>query len=338
VSSVSAQGVKQELVFDLLQRYCTVERTQGLLGAHDAPYSAANWRELIAQRVLPALRDGSISIQDLLGLIRDADEHGDQHVFLYRCDTDAASPLLGRPRISQIMNARGLSAAIERPSLVDMPKARRIVEARWDADGAFVLKTVGTRIHSTRVEERREGTRRVIVYDDKPYRAVDLFKLHPDGLLEIRIQSHKNSSQYKNDIKEMWEHAGEVLPHTSFEPISLLNAKNWLWSNRLTLRQKIRFTGMRLRNADDFRLTAAAPTLASDLTSDHGTVDGAEGFLRHSGAYCDQSNCYFINADGPPPKDVHVILAGDMNEFALTASCSREAYNNVLADLRKYNR
>ena len=39
-----------------------------------------------------------------------------------------------------------------------------------------------------------------------------------------------------------------------------------------------------------------------------------------------------------PSKDVHVILKGKLNEFAIPAQCSKQDYEYVLNQLRKYNK
>ena len=41
--------------------------------------------------------------------------------------------------------------------------------------------------------------------------------------------------------------------------------------------------------------------------------------------------------DTLPSRDVHVLLKGALNEFAVTAKCSKQDYEYVLTQLRKYN-
>jgi hypothetical protein len=61
-------------------------------------------------------------------------------------------------------------------------------------------------------------------------------------------------------------------------------------------------------------------------------------FLSHD-AHCDASNIWFKAGPGSvPARDLHVLLAGDVNEFAITARCSETDFEYALSELRSLNR
>jgi hypothetical protein len=71
------------------------------------------------------------------------------------------------------------------------------------------------------------------------------------------------------------------------------------------------------------------------LFDDQGAALSLDAFFEHHG-YCDSSNIWWLKSSEEPPipsKDVHVLLSGATNEFAVTARCSREDHEYVLRQL-----
>jgi hypothetical protein len=75
-------------------------------------------------------------------------------------------------------------------------------------------------------------------------------------------------------------------------------------------------------------------------------ANSLDEFLKHK-AYCDTSNVWWLKGGGKqaenefdmiPSKDVHVLLRGAINEFAVTAKCSKQDYEYVLDQLRRNNK
>jgi hypothetical protein len=87
-------------------------------------------------------------------------------------------------------------------------------------------------------------------------------------------------------------------------------------------------------------VTADGPAQGS-LFNDAGASSSLDQFLQHGGE-CDISNIWWqIGADDGgtgKPTEVHMFLAGQPNEFALPARCTKEEYEYVLGRLLEHNR
>src|SRR5260370_24089687 len=128
----------------------------------------------------------------------------------------------------------GLSSLLERPRILDQPASPTITDVRLGE--SLVGKVIERRIYQRFVDQRVEGNYLIKRYRELTVRAVNLFKLNDDGLLELRVYSHHNSSDYRNDITRMWNLLSFLLPPSDFKTLSIGKAKTNLWKNRNSLK------------------------------------------------------------------------------------------------------
>lgn len=54
--------------------------------------------------------------------------------------------------------------------------------------------------------------------------------------------------------------------------------------------------------------------------------------------YCSSSNVWFLEGpSGIPSKKIHVLLSGEMHEFAITMHCRKADYDYVIGKIRFLN-
>jgi hypothetical protein len=111
--------------------------------------------------------------------------------------------------------------------------------------------------------------------------------------------------------------------------------------DRASLKNVLRYSDSTLRNALGTALSASTGDEQASLFNDPGASNSLDEFLKHK-AYCDTSNVWWLKGGGKqaknefdmlPSKDVHVLLKGAANEFAVTAKCSKQDYEYVLDQL-----
>jgi hypothetical protein len=73
------------------------------------------------------------------------------------------------------------------------------------------------------------------------------------------------------------------------------------------------------------------------LFDDSGAAESIDKFRGH-GAHCDSSNIWFRPVEGIFTREIHVLVSGLSNEFAVTANCTRTEYEYVLNELRTCNK
>src|SRR4029077_5723624 len=105
-----------------------------------------------------------------------------------------------------------------------------------------VFKVVEKRQEKEYLGEKVEGNRLRKEWALQEVRAVHVGRLHESGFLEIRIQSHMNSTLYEADLKRISTLLKDYLPPTAFRPVSLSKAKQALWNSRNAKDRKIRFS------------------------------------------------------------------------------------------------
>lgn len=337
---------ERELVFKLLQENSTVGQVAQFLKRKGLHYSAGSWDELFDKRVATALEEKGLTREDLVDLICLSEEHGNQHVFLYKATDGRATRVIDRDRVESALGTMGLSSLIGRPRILDQPSAATIVDVRLEADGnkqALVAKVVECRTYQKYIDQRKDGDFLVKRYRELRIRAVNLFRLGADGLLELRIYTHENSSDYNGDVSKMWNLLSFLFSPGQFREHSLGKKKTDFWRNRAALGKVLRYSDSILRNTLGTVLTASTGELQLSLIDDPGASNGLDQFLKYKGGYCDASNIWWLRGDGAangtgpetlPSKDVHVLLRGKVNEFVVPAKCSKQDYEYVLDKLR----
>jgi hypothetical protein len=334
---------EQDLVLKLLQENSTLGEVCQYLKQKGLPSSAGSWDELREKRLQKRLDDGTLSREHLIDLLRLAEEHGKQHVFLYRCAAKEAAPLTKESTLRPIIKDVGLEKVFLAPRILDQPSTPTVTDVRIEegpAGPSLVIKIVEQRTYRTFVDQKTDGGYFVLRYKDDKIRAVNVVRLTADGQLDLRVFSHKNANDYRNDISSVWSRVNDVIEASLFKQVSLVTAKNNLLEKRSELKGILKFSRSQLRNQSGVVLSAATGSEESSLFEDVGANKSIDEFL-HYKAYCDASNVWWLKGDnggpGVPSRDVHVILSSSVNEFVLTAKCQKKDYEYVLGQLRAHN-
>jgi len=334
---------ERELVFKLLQQNSTLGQVAQYLKRKGLHYSAGSWNELFGNRLTKSLEAEKLSREDLIELIRLSEEYGTQHVFLYVTKARRAKALAEKARVESVLKKMSMDSLLTRPHILDQPSSPTITDVRCDE--SLVAKVVEQRTYQRFVDQRSEDGFTIKRYKDTQVRAVNLFRLDDSGLLELRIYTHENSSDYRNDVTAMWNRLGFLFPPNDFNPLPIAKAKNNLWTKKNSLKSVIRYSDSVLKNALGTALSASTGSEQQSLFDDQGASNSLDEFLKHK-AYCDSSNIWWLKGGGKqsenefdvlPSKDIHVILKGAINEVSFPAQCSKEDYEYVLGQLRKYN-
>ncbi len=241
--------------------------------------------------------------------------------------------------MSKKLKELGLLTLLETPDALHQPNNPELSEIRVDVEGS--IKKVVFKIKETRLFEVYD--RNADVREDgvvlKKYnlvrkRSVTVLVLHSDGCLEVRIPLQ--TGNYKDEIRRA---IGLItlFKGNNFSPVSLNKAKVNIWNNRSSLSSTVRFSNSYLRNSDGFKISASTGSKVDDLASNKGAVDGLQGFLSNNGDY-EGLNIWFKQQAPNPTEDIHVILNGEMNEFAIPANCDKADYLYVLAQLKQFNK
>jgi hypothetical protein len=334
-------ATKAETIAKLLPNLTSLGVVSEFLKSKQLHHSAGSWEEMYTKRILPALRQNKLSIKDLIRLLGDAEEFGRAHVFLYRAKKEDIANSVRPDRIKSVCQKLGQSDVLKTPLVVELPEKPTLAEIRAEdslGHQCWVFKIVETRREKKYLGETIQGNVLRKEWEFHDYRAVNVARLHASGFLEVRIQSHaNNSTQYSGDVSAIWKALKEFLPHSAFATFPLAKAKKRLWDNRKGLKDRIRFSDSVLRNGLGNTLIASTGAEQGDLFSDSGAAGSIDHFLKH-GAHCDSTNVWWRRREDVTGREIHMLLSGLENEFAVTAYCTRTEYEYVLNELRINNR
>jgi hypothetical protein len=331
---------KARLITDLLSRATSLGVVSEFLKTKGLHHSAGSWDEMREKRIVPAIGRQKLTFGDFTKLLSEAEEFGRNHTFVYQGKQAEVKKFAERNHISAVCKKLGQTQALNGTVLLDLPDQPTITEIREDTSNGrpcWVFKIVETREEREFLGETMENNRVRREWAIKSARAVNVARLHESGFLEIRIESHTNSTLYAADLTRIWKMLHEYLPPAAFKPVSLSKAKKALWDNRTAKDRKIRFSDSIMRNDYGTTIAASTGTEQADLFKDSGASGSIDHFLDH-GAYCDSENIWWLPRDGVTEREVHMLLSGENNEFAITAACTRAEYEYVLNELRVLNR
>jgi hypothetical protein len=336
---VTADLNRTRAIVDLLEQTTTLTVVSAFLKAKGLHHTGS-WPKLRDERIIPAVTDNSISNDDLIGLLRSAEECGSQHIFLYKCSPANAIAMMDRQRVAAVLQQKGLSDLLVQPRVLDQPATPTMADVRWEVanvDLNLTIKEVEQRTHVKYHGTETEGNFIRRVYELKKQRAVNLFKLDRHGNLEVRVRSKSNGTQYEDDVDALWGRFAGFIDRAAFKEIGLDKAKDRLLNERKQLTDMVRYSNSKLKNKNGISLDAATGAPNSDLFGDSGAEDSIEAFLSQNGAYCEASNIWFKVATGLS-SELHVLLSGEPNEFAITANCTEGDYAYVLNQIRHLNK
>src|SRR5260370_1040505 len=326
---------ERDLVFKLLQANSTLGQVAQHLKRKGLHYSAGSWDEMFGKRVGKALEEKELTREDLVDLIRMTEEYGTQHVFLYSTSRERSSAIMDRERVGSSLEKMGLSSLVKRPRSLDQPSSPTITDVRFDLDGknqTLIAKVVERRSYQRFVDQRTEGNFLIRRYRELAVRAVNVLRLSDSGLLELRIYTHDNSSDYRNDVTKMWNLLSFLFSPRDFKQVSIGKAKTNLWKNRYSLKSILRYSDSTLRNTLGTALSASTGSEQASLFDDQGASKSLDEFLRHR-AYCDTSNIWWLKGGGNtshnefyslPSRGVHVFLRGARKTIVVGAHRTKQ--------------
>jgi hypothetical protein len=328
---------------NLLRKNSSLGAVSAYLKSHNLASSAQSWQEMREKRLEPALASGHLNRAMILGLVRAAEEYGRQHVFLFECSKDTATEAVSEAGLAKRLAKLDISDLLTKPRLVELGKGLQLVEIRIDkmhgACRALVIKAVDTRSHRVLVKREESEDEEILTYKVERDRAVNLIKVHSDGIAEVRIQSHKNALDYGKAAEDLLAKATDIVDRLKFGDLSLAKARSYLLKNRHKLSKQILYRDTLLRDKFGNAMSLASGSLQQNLYQDGGGADaGLEGFLSAGKPSSDEVNCIWLKNNGGtgPSGDIPTFIGGANNEFVVLAHCDGADYDYVLEKITAF--
>lgn len=334
-----------QVIFRLLKQATSQQVVRDFLKANGVHTSAANWDDLFTRRIQPALEDETLTVAQLLSLLQQVEECGKQHTFLFACEPDTARGILSRRRIQQLAAEQGVAALLTTPLALELPEAPTLVDIRLigtegadELDG-LVVKQVETRTTKVFLGETYDDENSTMArnYSLSKKRAVNIAYLSADGMLEMRVASQDNKTHYHENVASLRRAIAPFVPREGFGMVSLSRAKDRLWAEREALADEVRYSNSSARNDFGYTMNVSSSAQEDNLSTDDGSTAAMQSFLDGDG-HITGANLYVRIPDSDPAREVHLLISGDSNEFAVPVSCSAGDYEHVRGKILALNR
>ncbi|WP_306565209.1 hypothetical protein [Aquabacterium sp.] len=334
-----------QVIFRLLKQATSQQVVRNFLKAHGLRTSAANWDDLFTRRIQPALEDETLTMQQLRTLLQEVEECGRQHTFLFQCPPTMAQTILSRRRVKVLSEENGLSALLDTPLDLELPEAPTLVDIRpIGIDGAdeldgLLIKQVETRETRVFVGEQYDVASGMMTrtYSMSKKRAVNVAHLSANGLLELRVASQDNKTHYHDNVTSFRRAIAPFIPQDGFSTVSLSKAKNRLWDDREILAEEVRYSNSSARNDFGYTMSVSSSAQEDNLSTDDGSTAAMHSFLQGDG-HITGANIYVKIPETEPAREVHILVSGEVNEFAVPVTCSAEDYEYVRRKILTLNR
>lgn len=333
-----------KLLFGLLKNATSQHVVKEFLRAKDIPVTAQNWDDLYEKRIEPALAAKKISVSDLRALLQQVEEYGKQHTFLFSCTPERAQGLLSPKRIAAIAAEENLSDLFANPIDLEMPDDPTIVDVRlYQPDPtkqpvSLTIKVVESRLIKRLTSEVHDTTSGEFVkrYSTSKKRAVNIVHLDHTGLLEFRIASQDTQTKYHDLLRSLKSKIRKFIPSDGFQETSLTQAKSKILRDRDNLTSEIRYSNSTARNDLGTTMAISSSSIEDNLSSDDGSMAALDSFLQQDGQVTG-ANIYVKLPDNDPPRELRLLISGEINEFAVTVACSSGEYEYVRGKVIAYN-
>lgn len=342
LNSMVESAEKLQLLLMLIERATSIAVVREFLKSRGIQHSAASWEELRTKRIFPAIDEGQLNLDDLHTLLRRTEGFGRQHIFLFTCPPGRAAAMMSEGRVRELLLEKGLNEAGHDPIVVDLPAEPTLVDVRFgktEGRKYMALKEIEKRAFKKLTSETtdEEAMTFTKVFKVEFQRAINVARLWDSGLLEVRIASRDNGTRYRDDLGHFFNRLKPIIARDEFAEISLKDLKKNLWVKHVQLQQLVRFSTYTLQDDEGISLRANAVLSTDDLAeSDRATKSLA--IFNTDSVQCSESNIYFkIVEKGTAIKEIHVLLNGEDNEFAVTAAVTEEEYEFVLQQVLKHN-
>lgn len=343
LNSMVEGAEKLSLLLTLIERATSIAVVRDFLKSRNLPHSAASWDDLRTKRILPAIDDGRLTVAALQALLRSTEGFGRQHVFLFMCSPDRAAAMIAEERVRSLLLEKGVGEAEDDPLVVDLPPEPTFVDVRFGKAGGIMksltLKEIEKRTSKKLTSETTDDVAMTFtkVYKFEHQRAINVARLWDTGLLEVRIASRDNATRYREDLAHFFNRLKPIIARNEFVEVSLRQLKKNLWAKRVELQHLVKFSTYTLQDDEGMSLRANAVLSTDDLAGSERVAKSLAEFNAET-VQCSDSNIYFkIVENGETVKEIHVLLNGEDNEFAVTAAITEEEYEYVLRQVLQHN-
>ena len=335
-------------LLELVNDRCTIEDVKGLLRTgkgrsekrSDVKVTAEDKATLINTNLADALTKGSVTREEVLRLVRDAEENGDQHVFYFEPKPKVASKL-SLEAVGTAILGKGWRAAV--PSAEMQEGEYRIADLRAAESGKsdWIAKLYGVDLVTRHGAIKVIDGQRYIPIHEKQINVVLMAQWRAQSLLELRVPRDESRRRVMKWVAALWSKIAPGVSEADFKPWDLTVVR------RKLLEQQSEHAGVyatrdtRLWDeVHDARATFEGHVEAYDLIDVVDHQIAVERLLK-AGNLCTHLGIKWLVREGAvPSREIHTLLMGERapNEMVISGHCQPTDVDYITGQLRRIRR
>lgn len=316
----------------------SISAVSEFLRSRDVPHSAGSWDQLKNERIIPAFRKGKLSDNDIRTLLREAEDFGRQHIFLFEkigTAGDSAQAIRAN-RIKRYLQSIGKEHITGSVHVVGLPDKTELVDVHFN-EHYVAFKFVERRTIVLR--ERKDTADGYQIQNiTRHERAIDVVSLFESGLLEFRIATMSGTPNYNAIVAELWEALKGFLQPSDFKEKDLSKLRRRLVVRpSSTIRSLVRVRRASGQDRDGVKFTIGMAKPSGDLLDSTAAVDGIEKLASPIARLGNTFLGFLPQNGGFPSRELGVHLTSLVNEISVLMNCTRQEYEYIRDHVTKYS-
>jgi hypothetical protein len=317
-----------ERILNLLESFRGKAQVQSFLQEKEVPYSGT-WM-IVREKIVQGLKARKIAQNELIGLLEDIEEHGDQYVYLYDFDLAEAPRIKDRPSFERLLTDTERQRTLDKVAVIENPSAApTLVSAYYNAE-QLKLKWVQRRSFRKPLGETTEGNVVMVRYQIVDTRAVDLpildFARHKAIFCIQKIEP--GVRDYKKQLSELFTRLGRFVDPPALKPLDLALLMKRMDDKKFG---EIRRRRYRALDGEGGLMDVTSPTESEDIYTG-GLYETARD--NYKGAVASlYVNSYWMPVERKLEREIHTIFPyrQAVNAVVFTQRCTRSERDYVLS-------
>ena len=315
-------------ILNLLESFRGKAQVQNFLRSKEVPYSGT-W-EVVRNKIQEGIDTGKITEAELIVLLEDIEEHGDQYVYLYNFDPAQAIRIQNRAALRALLSPDERERVLDRVAIVENPSAApSLVSAQYSTE-RIKLKWVQKRVFRKPLGESIAGNIATVRYEIIPTRAIDLaildFAQHKAMLCIQKIEP--GVRDYKKQLAELFHRISRFVDSQALTALDFISLMRRMDQKAFT---EIRRRRYRALDANGGTIDVMSPTESQDIY-DGGLYE--VGRDNYTGAVASlHVNVYWIPTPPAIEREIHTIFPyrQAVNSVVFTQKCTKTERDYVLS-------
>jgi len=336
-------------VLSLVEQLCTAEQVRDLLrtrkGEENVRISAEDKEDLVRRNLRTAVETKAIDIEKVFGLIRDAEENGNQHIFYYRASHKLADALTFERVAKQLWGTSWNKTVADFPSIRLKTDGYKISDFRPFSNRKpkdWVLKVYGQKTvmrPSGKSNAEPDGSEwRQFVPEN--LRIVLSARWNAPDLLEIRVQRNESRKRIEEWHNQVWSMLSSAMTKEQFKEWEL-NAS--MRNIALQSEENIEIYDFRdVGVIDDVNEILGSFEAFSDegnLFKSQLTRDAVNGFLKSGGDLNSLAVRWVARPTSEPLEEMRTLLGvKKLHEVLIAGHCKAGDLDYVTNQLRAFSK